>query len=250
MFFIISKILSFLTDPFFWILLLLIIGLFNKKKYKRRRYILAGLIGLFIFSNSLIYKFFFSFWEIEPEPLKEQYDYGILLGGMISLNSTPNNIEFISTCDRLLNTIDLYHKKRIKKIIITGASGSMVSELIEADYIKKYLLNTGVPESDIITETRSKNTYENAKFTKKIIEKINKKSNPSCLLITSDYHMRRSIKCFEKAQLKVDPYVKDLDEIYFDFESMIIPQSHILFEWKKLSHEIIGYISYKMAGYI
>ena len=50
--------------------------------------------------------------------------------------------------------------------------------------------------------------------------------------------MRRSIKCFEKAQLKVDPYVKDLDEIYFDFESIIIPQSHILFEWKKLSHEM------------
>ena len=70
---------------------------------------MAGFISLFIFSNSFIYKFVFSFWEIEYQPIKEQYDYGILLGGMISLNSTPNNIEFISSSDRLLKTIKLYY---------------------------------------------------------------------------------------------------------------------------------------------
>ena len=106
MFFIISKILSFLTDPFFWIILLFLIGLFNKKKYKRRRFLMAGFISIFIFSNSLIYKLFFSFWEVESNPLKEQYDYGILLGGMISLNSSKDNIEFNTASDRLLKTIE------------------------------------------------------------------------------------------------------------------------------------------------
>jgi uncharacterized SAM-binding protein YcdF (DUF218 family) len=250
MFFIISKILSFLTDPFFWIFTLFLFGLFNRKKYKRRKYIMAGFISLFIFSNSFIYKFVFSYWEVEYQPIKEQYDYGILLGGMISLNSTPNNIEFNSSSERLLKTIDLYHKKRIKKIIITGASGSLISDLKEADCIKTYLINSGIPSKDILTETQSRNTYENAVFTTKLIRKITKNNIPECLLITSDYHMRRSLMCFNNTGLAVDPYLIDLDKKYFDFESIILPQSHILFEWKKLTHEIAGYITYKLVGYI
>ena len=165
MFFILSKIFSFLTDPFFWIIFFLLLALFAKKKYKRRKYLLVGFIGLYIFSNTAIYKMVYSLWEIDSKPLKEQYDYGILLGGIVSLNSTIDKIEFISTAERLLKTIELYHKQKIDKIIISGASGSLMSDLIEADLIKEYLINTNIPNEDIITETKSKNTYENAVFT-------------------------------------------------------------------------------------
>ena len=62
--------------------------------------------------------------------------------------------------------------------------------------------------------------------------------------------MRRSLRCFEKTGLSVDPYIIDLDEKYFDVESIIIPQSHILWEWKKLTQEFFGFITYKFAGYL
>ena len=49
--------------------------------------------------------------------VEKKYDYGILMGGMISLNSTPENIHFLKNNDRLLNTIELYKKGIIDKMI-------------------------------------------------------------------------------------------------------------------------------------
>jgi len=250
MFFIISKILSFLTDPFFWIILLILLALFAKKKYRRRKYLWCGTIIFFIFSNTYIYKAVFSFWKINERTLLENYDYGILLGGVINLNSTEDNIQFTSSSERILYTVNLYQSKKIKKIIISGASGSMIHNLIEADIIKKYLTDIGIPKKDIITENKSKNTFENAQFTTRLIKKLSKYNQPKCLLITSNYHIRRSLACFKKAGLKVDPYVIDLEEKYFNIESLIIPQPHILWEWKKLTHEFFGFMAYRIAGYI
>ena len=53
----------------------------------------------------------------------------------------------------------------IKKIIITGASGSLSSDLKEADIIKSFLIRIGVPREKIIVENQSKNTHENAIYT-------------------------------------------------------------------------------------
>ena len=58
---------------------------------------------------------------------------------MISLSSSEN-IQFNEYNDRLLNTIELFHKGMIKKIIITGASGSLSSDMKEADILKSFLI--------------------------------------------------------------------------------------------------------------
>ena len=44
--------------------------------------------------------------------LDEKYDYGILLGGMIDIESSPENILFLKNNDRLLNTIELFSEKK------------------------------------------------------------------------------------------------------------------------------------------
>lgn len=251
MFFIASKILSFLIDPFFWIISIFVLAIFSKKIYRRRKYFIIGFITLLIFSNNFIFKTINDFWSYKPEldnPVN--YDIGILLGGMISLNSEKGLIKFNTNNDRLLNTIELYYSKTIDKILITGASGSMVSNLIEADLIEKYLLDIGIPLKDILKETKSKNTFENAKFSEKIILNLYNIKKQKCLIITSDYHMRRSMACFYNTQLNVYPYVKLIDQKYFDLESILVPQSNILFKWKILFHEIMGYYSYKIMGYI
>ena len=251
MFFVASKILSFLIDPFFWIIGLFMLAIFSKKIYKRRKYFIIGFITLFLFSNNFIFKTVNDYWSINSNlnnPIS--YDYGILLGGMISLNSEKDAIKFNSNNDRLLNTIELYYAKKIDKILITGASGSMVSDLIEADLIEMYLLKIGIPKKDIIKETKSKNTYENAQFSEKVILKIANKNNPKCLVITSEYHMRRSMACFYNTELNVYAFTKRTDEKYFDLESFLLPQSNILYQWKILFHEIIGYYTYKIVGYI
>lgn len=250
MFFILSKILSFIVDPFFWIILLFIFSLILKKTYKRKRYFILGLIFLLFFSNSFIYKTISNKWDISHDLKSNKFDYGILLGGMISLNSTENNIEFLKNNDRLLNTIDLYHKGIINNILISGASGSMSSDMKESLILKKFLTETGIPSRNIIIEENSKNTNENAIFTEKKLFTIHSNKEINCLIITSSYHMRRSLACFNKTSLNVEPFSKKLDKTHFDLEQIIIPQSNVLFKWKVLLHEIVGYFTYMAMGYI
>ena len=248
-FFIFSKILSFAVDPFFWIIILLLLALFAKKKYRRPRYLLSALILTFVFSSSPIYKITFDYWKIKQDITYQKFDAGILLGGMISLSSSDENILFNEYNDRLLNTLELFHKGIIKKIIITGASGSLSSDLKEADIIKSFLIRIGVPREKIIVENQSKNTHENAIYTELTCKEL-EMDKYSFLLITSDYHMRRSLSCFKKTGLNITPFVKESDEFHFDLEYLIVPQTSVLFKWKVLFHEIVGYFMYKLMGYV
>ena len=203
---------------------------------------------ILFFSNSLIFNFVNDLWSVKNVNEKEHFQIGILLGGMISLTSTEENIQFSNHNDRLLNTLDLFHSKKIDRILITGAAGSLSSDLKESQILKKYLNKVGVPDSCILIEDKSKNTYENAIYCEKILNNFPK--NNSYLIITSDYHMRRSLACFKNTHLNVYPFVKKSDIKHFDLEWILIPQSNILFEWKVLFHEMIGYITYKIIGYI
>ena len=247
-FFVLSKILSFLIDPFFWIIIFLALGLFGRIKYRRRKYLLTAIIFILFFSNGLVYRIIFNNWKINHDIKNEKFEYGILMGGMINLSSTKENIQFNKDNDRLLNTIELYHKKTISKILITGASGSLSSDMKEAEILKSYLESVDIKAKDILTETKSKITYENAVFTTVLIN--NERRNKTCLLITSDYHMRRSMACFTQTGLNVTPFCKKAEKTHFDLETILIPQSNILFKWKVLFHEIIGYYTYKVMGYI
>ena len=248
-FFIFSKILSFAVDPFFWIIILLLLALLAKKKYRRPRYLVLALILTFVFSSSPIYKITFNYWKIKQDITYQKFDAGILLGGMISLSSSDENILFNEYNDRLLNTLELFHKGIIKKIIITGASGSLSSDLKEADIIKSFLIRIGVPREKIIVENQSKNTHENAIYTELTCKEL-EMDKYSFLLITSDYHMRRSLSCFKKTGLNITPFVKESDEFHFDLEYLIVPQTNVLFKWKVLFHEIVGYFVYKLMGYV
>ena len=250
MFFLFSKIFSFLIDPFFWIIAFLLFSFFHRRKYLRRRFLTFGLLFLLIFSNSFIYNFINEKWCVKPNSLKTEYDYGILMGGMINLRSDENNILFSNNNDRLLNTLDLFSKGIIKKILISGASGSLTSELKEAQILRKYLIKIGIPDTCVLAENSSKNTYENAIYSEKLLNKIHPNQEIRCLIITSDYHMRRSLACFKKTKLNVDPFVKKSKLEHFDLEWIIIPQSSTLFSWKVLFHEIAGYYTYKIFNYI
>ena len=249
MFFIFSKIVAFIADPLVFITTFFILGLFVRTKHRRRRYLLISFVLLLFFSNGFIYQTIFNQWEVKPLQLKKKYDYGILLGGMISLNSTIEDIKFGESSDRLLYTVKLYNDNVIDKIIITGASGSLQSEIIESEYLKSYLLKIGIPETDIICETKSQNTFQNAAYTADLIFS-NHKLAPSCLLITSDFHYKRALACFKKNNLQVDPYLKSLKQKTISIEDYIQPQSAYLSKWRALFHEIIGYYTYKLMGYI
>jgi uncharacterized SAM-binding protein YcdF (DUF218 family) len=109
----------------------------------------------------------------------------------------------------------------------------------------------GVPESDIITESDTRNTYESAVAVKKMLNQLGYK-NVDCLLITSAFHMRRSLACYRKADLNIDNFTTDFyaHKRTFYVDSFLIPKVEAIVIWHKLVKEWVGFAAYKAAGYI
>jgi len=92
--------------------------------------------------------------------------------------------------------VDLYNAGRASKIILCGGKLRNFPDgtYSEAEHMRRAALNLGVSEEDIIVENTSQNTVENIRFALKELEIIFGSNNlRSVLLVTTAYHMRRSL---------------------------------------------------------
>ena len=247
MFFIISKLLSFLSKPIIWIFVLLISVLFLKTKRKKILYI--TLFIFYLFTNSFIADSCSRIWEVPPKSISsftENYKYGIVLGGYSSYNKSIKHINLNENADRLISAIELYKLGKIEKIIISGGNGNLINDgMKEAEWSKSFLINMGVKHKDILLENSSRNTLENAKNTAMVLgNEISKRA----LLITSAHHMRRAKFCFKKNNFNIDDYPTDCtnSNIIFSFDYLVIPNIDAMKKWENIIHEMIGYTVYRI----
>ncbi|MEI6123731.1 MAG: YdcF family protein [Bacteroidota bacterium] len=254
MFFIISKLGAFLLSPLTWVVLLLLCGLVIRNSKRARHYYLAGFIAFMFFTNAPIIDELVRAWE-EPMMIpaaNEHYQAGVVLGGgMVTIDTDYDRLIFRENTDRFLQAFSLYKNHIIKKIIISGGSGSLVfKETIEATLIKRYLTDVGVPLSDIIIDSTSNNTYENAVNCTKIIG--SRYQTGRFLLLTSALHMRRAAACFgSQGQCMVMyPVGKMVGKRRTDIGYYLLPDTEALIRWEKYLHEVLGYLSYTFMGYI
>jgi vancomycin permeability regulator SanA len=161
MFFLISKLLSFIITPVVWMAALLIVAIISKDAKRRKKFLIAGLIVCYVFTNDFLLDTCMRFWEvpaIHDEEIKEKYDVGIVLGGMIEYDTELKRPQFKQDADRLFQALTLYKKGKIRKILIDGGSGSLTEKDIrEGPILKAYLLQLGIPDSVIAIEPNSKN---------------------------------------------------------------------------------------------
>ena len=253
MFFIFSKILAFLITPLTWVFTLFIIALFVKDKLRKKRLLITALVLLYAFSNSFLVDEAMRAWGLTTPDLKptQKYKYAIVLGGMTWYDARQDKPQFMRSSDRLMQALPLLGTKQIQKIIITGGSGSINHpEEKEAAILKNYLLKCGYADSTIIIENESRNTRENALFTKHLMDILHMKD--SALFITSAFHLRRAIGCFEKAGIKnivVYPTDRYSGPRKFEFDHLFIPNTSALETSTLLLHEITGWFIYKIKGY-
>ncbi len=255
MFFIVSKILSYLFTPVYWGLALLIVGLFVKNKTLAKRLFISAALVIYLFSNHYLVDVCLRWWEYPVQNMAVEtkpYDVGIVLGGgIITYNKEDQRLIFRGSADRGLQALELYKQGKIKKILITAGPGSLIyDDVLESNYYRDFLVRIGVPASDIIVDSVANNTRQNAVNSKTILDKTN--PGGRFLLITSAIHMRRSLGCFKKVGLPVTPYAVDrLSTLPFkNFEYRFIPDLDALKYWNYLIHEWIGYIIYRITGYI
>jgi uncharacterized SAM-binding protein YcdF (DUF218 family) len=252
MFFIFSKILNFIITPVVWIFTLLLFAVFSKNQKIKRKTLLATLIIFTLLSNPFIFNEAMRQWEIpmtRNEDL-QKYDAAIVLGGLLFHSEEYNRTQYKRGIDRLLQAVELYKKGIVKKIFFVGGSGDIrLEDMKEGIYVKEFLLTIGIPEADILIESESKNTRENALFAKPILDEH--LPNARLLLVTSGFHMRRAMACFEKVGIKTEPYSTDImsGDRYFDI-GFLVPDVNALKSWNELIHEVVGYVVYKISGYL
>jgi uncharacterized SAM-binding protein YcdF (DUF218 family) len=199
---------TFLLPPGFFIIISVVLACYLYKREKKAAIVLfVSSFFMYILSTAAFANLIMRPLEhsIKP-PAHINSDVGaiVVLGG----GATPDTPDFSGkgqlgdgSTARVFTAIRL-QKSTGLPIIISG--GKVFNDSgDEAIIAKRQICDIGIPPSMVIVENRSKTTEENAIFTAEILKK--KKIN-RIVLVTSAYHMKRSIRCFEKSGVKIVPF--------------------------------------------
>ncbi|MBV6643826.1 MAG: YdcF family protein [Cyclobacteriaceae bacterium] len=186
-------------------------------------------------------------WETYPTKIASQYRFGVVLTGMVNQQvKVKGQFHFNESVDRITEACRLFQNGVIQTIIITGGSGTLgENELRESPVLKTFLSQMGIPDSAIIIENQSRNTYENAKLTKPIV------GNERILMITSAFHQRRASACFLKQQIQFDPYPVDFrsERVRLTWDQLT-PSVMAIKGWDIIFKEMLGYVAYWIVDYL
>lgn len=250
-----SLLSSLITNPLAYIFFFIILGfIFRKWKGVQRGMWGVAILVTLLFTNAPLYETAYRQWFAEydhPLPEGKTYRYGIVLGGYSHWDWERDRVEFSNIADRLLEGIRLYKQEKIRQLVL-ASDGSIIESQDETVMkgnpkgMMEFLKAMGMPEKDIILETKAWNTQENATFTLDLIGD-SLKSVPS-LLITSAVHMRRSLDTFHRAGIPSEPYITDTPVKVGDQEPSWMPSLAVLLKWPELLHEWIGYMYYAWKG--
>jgi len=206
--FILKKVLTpFLLPPGIFIISLIFVGAWflHKKKWKAG---MATLIfGCFMWALSIspvsdaMIKGLESKYDI---PQNIQGDVIILLGHRV-FGEAPDLSGIGAPSENYLTRIvtAVRLQKRFHIPIIVSSAKASKNKVVEESIVRRFLIDLGIPPDKIIIEDNSRNTYENAKFTKEICDRSGF-ADP--ILVTSAYHLKRAIMSFDKIGLRVLPF--------------------------------------------
>jgi len=133
----------------------------------------------------------------------------VVLGGSVdeALSIQTGRITFTEAAERLTAAVELRRRFPHAKLVFSGGSAALSGSIAtEAEIVKRFWRSLGADEGDATYEDRSRNTYENALFTRDLV-----KPNPGerWLLITSAMHMPRAMGVFRKVGFEVTAYPVD-----------------------------------------
>jgi uncharacterized SAM-binding protein YcdF (DUF218 family) len=212
MFFPVSKIFWFLAEPVQLLGVVALVGAgFALTRYARiGRIVMAGaILGLALCLLSPLGALLLRPLETRfPAPGAElPTPTGIIvLGGAISLARTQASGQVVLTSDanRLTSGAELARRYPGARLVFSGGSGELAeTALSEAGAARELWRAIGVPEARMEFESRSRNTWENAVFTRDLLAP---KPGDTWLLVTSAWHMPRAIGIFRRVGFRVVPY--------------------------------------------
>lgn len=215
MFHIAAKVLFFLVQPSNFAVFAVIVGLLAHGAWPRTaKWLIVGglswivLAGFLPIGNALVLPLEERFGTHEPALPQGNVKGIIILGGFEDgwVTAGRGGLAVNEAAERLTETVRIARLLPKTKVVFTGGAGDLFEKAEAGAAINKYLQDVGITPERIVIEKASRDTYENAVFTKKI---LNPEPEDRWLLVTSAYHMPRAVGAFRKAGFTVVPFPVD-----------------------------------------
>ena len=258
-----SKLLPLFFYPLGFACLVLIIALLIGWKYPRWGYfpVALALVTLLLTSNSWVSNYLVKSLEWQNLPLANipEAEAIVILGGATKSALPPRPmVDLNEQGDRIIYGAKLYQDGLAPLIIAAGGRIEWKNGgTPEADDMAGLLEFMGIPESVIIREQNSLNTYENAVNVKEI---LTEKGINKILLVTSALHMPRSLLIFQRQGIDVIPAPTDFLISEDNIESLnisgeafilnILPDAENIAKTTKALKEYLGMFIYRLKGWI
>lgn len=219
MFYTLSKVLTFLLQPSSALWLAIAAGFFLREwrpRWHRTGLVVSviSLVALFIaglspVSNALLLPLEDRFPAGQVNSVKKPVTGIIVLGGAEDgwISSGRGGLAVNEAAERITETVRLALAYPQAKVAITGGVARLLHEDKEgSSAVAALFQDVGVSKDRLIVETQSRNTYENAT---RMLPLIDAKPGETWLIVTSAFHMPRSVGVFRKAGLDVVAYPVD-----------------------------------------
>ncbi len=256
MFFYLSKIFWMIAAPSNLIGILLVIGAFLllRGKLRAAKWLLVP-AALFYFLFGIMPLGLALLRPLEdrfPQPdLAKTPPTGIIvLGGGVdeTLSRARGTVELSEAGGRMTEAAALARRFPNARLVFTGGTAALRgSDVTKSDIARRLFLALGLEESRLTFEDKSRNTYENAEFTKQL---VNPKPGETWVLVTSAYHMPRSVGIFRKSNFPVTPYPVDFTSAG-NMNDFLRPSAEARLGLKhtdRAVREWIGLIAYYFTG--
>lgn len=255
MFFLLSKIIGFITLPSNAIALLCgagLLGLLVGWQRSGLSLMGTGIVLLLVFGFSPVGNILlltlterFPAWQAEGEK-----PAGIIvLGGSIDpeVSEERDDIEVGASAERIIAMLRLAKQFPEAKIVFSGGNGSLLAGRVkEAFFAGRLLEEFGIDPRRVLLEAASRTTAENARLTRTLVAP---EEGERWLLVTSAFHMPRAVGAFRKAGFEVEAY--PVDWRTQGWRDALMPFHRLsagLARSDVACHEWVGLISYWLTG--
>ncbi len=162
----------------------------------------------------------------------------VVLGGAMGPSSARQPFpELHQAADRVWHAARLYHAGKAPLLVLSGGGAHNPGALPEAEAMRLFLRDLGVPDSALLLENHSGNTRQNASMSAALLKQ---RGISSVLLVTSATHMARAKADFEAAGLQVVPAATDYQSLGAPSTTRWLPSAEALDASGRVIKEVVG----------
>ncbi|MFY0542955.1 YdcF family protein [Brevibacillus sp. H7] len=164
--------------------------------------------------------------QVEKAAQPRHADVAIVLGAAVWGEGPSPGLR-----ERLDQALALYQRGFVPYLLVTGGVGEGKT-ISEAAVMQRYLMEQGVPEERILLENEARDTYQNLKYSKQLMEKHELQS---ALIVTHGYHLARALEMAKSLGITAYP---------------VAVKSHVLKIPYYKTREVLAYTKWHLSQYI